>query len=246
MLLPSDEESEDTPSGRLLHISVRIASVTLLGLGYLSVYLALNPEQRSAARARGIFAGALATAAIVGSVAMLGLRSEGLNSRSMLAKAFQQPRWWRSWYPRALRRRGDVWSRLPPELRRFRLYRGLFQIYAMGIFLPLHLITTAGHHVPAVQWVGFPTIILGFVGLFAERRRATRFVRATVDMTAAEASAILTTPTWRLSAWRRGPAGSLLHSRQTTKAAPGVAGPSEDVTRLSRLSESADSEQTTL
>ena len=103
----------------------------------------------------------------------------------------------------------------------------------------------AGRPVPVVHGVASATVFLGLAGLFAERRRATRFVRARTDMTAAQASVILTTPTWRLSAWRRGPAESLL-LRQTAKPSPDVADPSEPVTRLSRLSDSADSEQTTL
>jgi hypothetical protein len=243
-LLPSDEESEDTPVGRLLHISVRLGTAALLGLGYLSVYLALNPDQRLAVRGLGILAGTLVMSAIVAGAAMLGLRSEGLSGSSLLVKAFQQPSWWRSWYPRALRRRGDVWSRLPPELRRFRLYRGILQIYAIGMFLPLQLMMAAGQRVPAVHGVAFSIVVLGLAGLIAERRRATRFVRARTDMTAAQASVILTTPTWRLSAWRRGPAASLLR-RQTATSSPGITDPSEAVTRLTSLSESADSEHTT-
>jgi hypothetical protein len=169
---------------------------------------------------------------IPGSMGTLGLRAEGLSSRSILAKALQQPRWWRSWYPQPFRRRGDVWSRLPPELRRFRVYRGVFQVYVLGVFLPLHIMTVAGRSVPAVQWVGFPLLLLGLANLFAQRRRTERFVRAKVGATAAEASAILTTPTWRLSAWRRAPIGSLLLG-QRAQASPAVADPSEAVTRLS-------------
>ena len=37
------------------------------------------------------------------------------------------------WYPRSLRRRGDMWDRLPRELRRFRAWRGLVLMYG-GLF----------------------------------------------------------------------------------------------------------------
>ena len=126
MLLPSDDESEETPFGRLLQVSVRIGSVALLGLGYLSVYLALNPDQRLAARGLAIFAGALVTAAIVGSVAMLGLCPKA-QRQSIPREARPKPRWWRSWYC-ALRRRGDVESSSP----RVRVAIAIPQIYAWG------------------------------------------------------------------------------------------------------------------
>jgi hypothetical protein len=95
--------------------------------------------------------------------------------------------------------------------------------------------------VTAVQWVGLPTILVGGVFLLIERRRAEKFVRAKVGATAAEASAILTTPTWRLSAWRRAPTGSLLLG-QRVKVSPAVANQSAAV---SRLSDAGNPEHTT-
>jgi hypothetical protein len=50
----------------------------------------------------------------------------------------------------------------------------------------------------------------GMVVVFIERYRATKFVRAKTSATAAEASALLTTSTWGVSAWRRPPASILL------------------------------------
>ena len=210
-LLPSDEESEDSLPGRLLRISATIGPLAVLAFGYLSVYSALNPDFKFAPRAAGILLAAVMSM-VLAVVATRRLRSYGLDGRSILMKAFQQPRWWRSWYPRAFRRRGDVWSRLPRELRRFRLYRGIFQIYMLGIMLPLQLImmTTAGPNLLAVDGVAWLIAFVGIALLFAERRRATKFVRATVVMTAEEASAILTTPSWGALTWRRAPISSLL------------------------------------
>jgi hypothetical protein len=215
-LLPSDEESEDSLPGRMLRISVTIASLAVLAFGYLSVYFALNPDFRLPLRGIGMLVAAVAPMVILAVVAAIGLRSEGLDGRSILMKALQQPRWWRAWYPRALRRRGDVWSQLPRELRRFRLYRGIYQIYMLGIFTPLQLMTAAGRHLPAVRGVAWSTAFVGIALLLAERRRATKFVRAKVAVTAAEASAILTTPTWRVSTWRRAPTLSLLGGQEHT------------------------------
>ena len=240
-LLPSEEESEETLPGRAVRFSAAIGSITVLVFAYLSVYLALNVDVHLPARGVAVLVAGFLPMVVLGTFGARRLRSEGLNSRSILVKALQQPRWWRSWYPRPLRRRGDLWNRLPAELRRFRLFRGLLQIFAVGIFLPFHFMTLAGRHVPAVQWVGGPVLLLGIAGLYVLRRRTEKFVRAKVGATAAEASAILTTPTWRLTAWRRAPIGSLLLG-QKAKASPAVVDLSEAVTRLS---DSADSEQAT-
>jgi serine/threonine protein kinase len=214
-LQPSDEETDDSLPGRLLRISVTIGTLGVLAFAYLSAYSALNSNFRLL-RGVPVLVGPIAATLILGIAATIGLRSHGLDGRSILRKAFQQPRWWRSWYPRALRRRGDVWSRLPHELRRFRLYRGIFQIYMAGILLPLHLMTMAGDLSPTRLFVAWVIALAGMAVLLAERRRATKFVRATVAATAAEASALLTTATWGTSAWRRAPTSSLLGGRAHT------------------------------
>jgi hypothetical protein len=209
-LQPSDEESEDSLPERLLRFGVSFGSLGVLAFAYQLVYSALDPNFRLPLRGVPILVGALTMPSIMAVVGAIGLRSHGLDNRSILMKAFRQPRWWRSWYPRALRRRGDVWSRLPYELRRFRVYRGIFQIYVLGIFLPLQLMNMRGHLptiVTLVLWAGW---FVGVVLLLTGRRGATKFVRAKVAASAAEASAILTTSTWGTSAWRRAPISSLL------------------------------------
>src|SRR4029077_3515828 len=112
---------------RLLRASVTIGTLGVLASTYLSAFLALNPDFRLPLQGRRMLIGAIVPMMILATVAGLRLRAEGLDGRSILAKAFQQPRCWRSWYPRALRRRGDVWSRLPREIRRFRLSLGFYQ-----------------------------------------------------------------------------------------------------------------------
>ena len=125
-------------------------------------------------------------------------------------RALQQPRWWRSWYPRSLRRRGDVWSRLPRELRRFRLCRGTFQVYVFAVFAPVQLLTVTGHRSTVLSVASFAIWLgIGF-WVLAERHRAVAFVRARVGISAAEASAILTTSTFGVPTWRRAPISSLL------------------------------------
>ena len=146
-------------------------------------------------------------------------RDDGLRSKAWTAGAFssrlQQPRRWRSWYrgPSTARGRMETVSRTSPPLS---LYRGISRLYvgdppAVAVddrTRPL----LAGRRV-LDTWA---TAVVGMALLLAERRRATKFVRAKVAMTAAEASAILTTSTWGTSTWRRATTSSLLGDRGHT------------------------------
>jgi hypothetical protein len=132
-------------------------------------------------------------------------------------KVLRQPHWWRSWYPRALRRRGDVWDRLPREFRQSRIYRGLFQIYVLALFIPLTLITSWDYWLSAMLSLYIITAA-GLVGLFALRRRAVKNISARLGTTSAEALTILNTPSWRVSTWRRRPAAALLSEQPATAA----------------------------
>ena len=74
-----------------------------------------------------IFAGTLAIMGVI-----RGQRAaKAFGWRETLRTMFQPPRWWCSWWPRALRRSDDQWDRLPPVLRRFRAWRDA----ALGILL---------------------------------------------------------------------------------------------------------------
>ena len=44
---------------------------------------------------------------------VLTIKRPGLRTRDILRVSFWPPMWWGLWWPRALRRRGDVWDRLP-------------------------------------------------------------------------------------------------------------------------------------
>jgi hypothetical protein len=239
-LLPPDEEHDDSLPGRMLRIGVTMGGIAALGLWFLLIYFALHPDFVLLRKGVAALVTVITMMFIMMGVATLGLRSHGIDGRSILMKAFQQPSWWRSWYPRTFRRRGDVWSRLPNELRRFRLYRGFFQMFLAGIFLPLQLVIfLSGQPVPAtLNLVMWAIWFVGLALLLTERRRATKFVRAKVGSTAAEASAILTTPTWGVSTWRRAPISTLLNA-QRGKPRHGIEAPdvrdspvSERTTRL--------------
>ncbi len=60
------------------------------------------------------------------------LRREGFSLRQAQSVIWREPAWWLWWYPRALRRRGNVWERLPAEVRRV---RGSMQVLLTFVFI---------------------------------------------------------------------------------------------------------------
>jgi serine/threonine protein kinase len=219
-LLPFDEEVEESLSARMLRLSVIFGTVAVLVSGYVTAYSIFNSDFQFPFLGARILLGGGVWMTVIVTFASLGLRSQGLHARDIFRKAFQQPRWWRAWYPRAFRRPGDVWSRLPKELRRFRTCRSLLQIYSAAIMIPLLLVF---HSSPVVLPLVLLVQFAGMILVFVSRHRAARFVRAKTTSTAAEASAILTTSTWGASAWRRPPASMLLdqeHRRRPSGSTP--------------------------
>jgi serine/threonine-protein kinase len=208
-LLPFDEEVEESLSARMLRLSVIFGVVSVFVSGYITAYSVINPEIHLPVRGTRILLVGAVWVTVIATFASLGLHSQGLHAGDIVRKAFQQPRWWRSWYPRAFRRPGDVWSRLPKELRRFRIYRSLLQTFALMLLVPSLLMFNRSPRVlPVVLLIQF----VGVVIVFVERHRAAKFVRTKTAATATEASAILTTSTWGVSAWRRPPGSILLEA----------------------------------
>ena len=163
-------------------------------------------------------------------IASFRLRAEGLGGRDILVKAFKQPRWWRSWYPEMFRRRGDQWGRLPREIKRFRIYLGVMQVYVLAVFLPVQLLSIGSDSQAALLPIFAVQLILMAL-VFSERRRASKFISSKAGVTLIEASAIVSTPTWRVTAWRRAPASALLLGR-SAHASIAVSGPRDAATQL--------------
>jgi hypothetical protein len=211
-LMPSDEEPEEPFPTRVLRFCVTAVPVVLLASGYASVYAAFQPGAAFTRALRAALAAGAVVVAVAGTGAAIRLRAAGLDAPGILRKALQQPRWWRSWYPRRLRRRGDVWSRLPLEVRRFRAVRGITKAYVFAVQLPLLMI--ARHWLP-VQWAIWGLWLVLVILLWAERHRALNVVRTRAGVTSTEASALLNVATSRISAWRRPPPASLLSDSPT-------------------------------
>jgi serine/threonine protein kinase len=212
-LVPSDEESEDTPPERMLRINASVILLALLALEYIAIFVALNPDVRWPGKLKNVLLGApmviAAQMVLFGVVAAIRLRVQGIDAASIARKALQQPHWSRSWYPRSLRRRGDMWDRLPRELRRFRAWKGLCLIYVWAVFIPVQ-VSLVRHRVPTLLRADYLITFGALAVLWVLRQRATKYISATLATSAVDASKILNTPTWRASVWRRAPTASLL------------------------------------
>jgi len=62
------------------------------------------------------------------------LRREGFSLRQSQSVIWREPAWWLWWYPRALRRRGNVWERLPATVRSVRWSFHAFIAYSFVLF----------------------------------------------------------------------------------------------------------------
>jgi serine/threonine protein kinase len=147
------------------------------------------------------------------------LLRQGFGVRTIIQAAFRQPRGWRFWYFKRFRRRGDVWDRLPAPIRRSRLHFALFFALMFGIYLPLFIGLLASGGLKALQDLQFIPIIL-IALLFFERQRATKQIAAALGTSSADAAKIMSTPTWRTSAWQRGPAATLIGRGAPASAEP--------------------------
>jgi hypothetical protein len=77
----------------------------------------------------------------------------GLPLSSFLREGFGEPAAWRTWYPRRLRRRNNVWDRLPPGVRCCRLLFGVGVGGVVVVVFPMLMYVAAGQGPPG--WLGF-------------------------------------------------------------------------------------------
>jgi hypothetical protein len=213
-LLPTEEEAEYSPPVRVLQtISTVVLPLAFLAFGHVRIIAVLNPDFQSAGRLTGLFIAVVTAMVMVLAVTVVRLHFQGFTVKSVMMKALQQPSWSRSWYPNSLRRRGDVWDRLPRRLRQFRTVKGLLLTYMFAVFLPLQLTLVWGRQRPTLQRLLWAVALTGLTLMFVLRRRALKNVQTRSGATAVEAWALLNTPTWRLSTWWRAPASSLLRGQ---------------------------------
>ena len=239
--MPTEEETEFTPPVRVLQtIATVVLPLAFIAFGHLRVIAALRPDS-PIDRLTRLLAGLVAGMVVVSVVLVVRLRVEGLDLKSIMLKALQQPSWWRSWYPRFLRRRGDVWDRLPRTMRQFRIFKSLLLTYMFAVFVPLQLLTLWERRLPTLRQLLFVAAITGLSLLFALRRRAVKDMRTRSGGAVANAAGLLNTPTWRVSIWRRPPTASLLAG--STTSPPSVQSDSNPT--VTRLTDPIDDERST-
>jgi hypothetical protein len=236
-LNPSEDDVGEALAVRLLRIST--ALLVISALAALVLAGTIGP-----AAAVGLLGGATVPFLTIALGAGVVLKRQRMALRDILFSAVRQPRWWRLWYPAVFRRRGDVWHRLPPLLRRVRIEHTL---------LVAVMITTLISAAVAGFLMGMPearlapalVALAAVPPMFLERRRAIRYVTSSLGVTALEASRLLSTPTCRTSVWLRPPASALLQpgtpngtSRPATERRARVTTPSpvvahdDEVTRI--------------
>ena len=208
-LMPSEEVIEYSPPVRVLKTMITVVlPVATVALIHVKVFAALNPDLAIVDHATGMILGGLVGIVLGLAVLIVRLRREGMDLRTIARRALEQPNWWRSWYPRSLRRAGDVWDRLPPGIRRFRMLKGMLLTYMFAVFLPVWILYMRQRPVLVL-----PLLLLAGAGIFlmfASRRAIVREILAHTSMTSPEVSTLLNTPTWRTSTWRRRPAVLML------------------------------------
>lgn len=141
-----------------------------LAFAYLLIWLIFSqsdPERIYVA----LFIGALGLVAPLSVIPIKcrALRKAGYDWRRIAKETFTKPKRWIGWFPRRLRVKGDVWDRLPAEVRRSRSLLSAFIVTTFGLALPLFLGVMARANQPGERpfpmWT-LPLLILPVMPLF--------------------------------------------------------------------------------
>ena len=164
------------------------------------------------------------------------LRKESFEASRIVWEIFRQPDAWMGWYPRRFRKRGDIWDRLPRELRRARTSMTVAIGAGLLVMGPYMVFSTAftshirrtGHSPyptdlrqgPLHLMVGLVVAVLAaaFVQIALWQKRARR-----AGLDEKSAARTLDTPSARRSFWLR-PEVAVLLGRETTPAPTRIPG----------------------
>jgi hypothetical protein len=173
---------------------------------------------------------AKATPIIAALVLVLALAQAWQRTSSLalaLRQLFHEPAVWITWYPRSLRCRGNVWDRLPRDVRRLRLAAGGLLAGGLAIVTPLvALMATrpSWFEIPLWQRVLVPLcflllvpLVVGF--LFFGWRIPEQLKRRGLSASEAERFAYQA-PLSRTSFWSRPAVAALLHDVAAPRVKP--------------------------
>ena len=198
------DEGEDPLPIRLLRISLMMIAAAFIATIHIWIF-------KGPIAGMSIATGLTIPWVLLASGAFAIGKRHKLSTRSIARLGLAQPRWWRFWYPRRFRRRGDVWDRLPPQIRHIRIQMTVVFCLLFGIVLPTQagLIATGGSSTARTVGAIFMLVCAGFMAV--ARIRMTRYVAKSLGTTKMEASRILSLKSWQ-TAWHSGTASLLLRS----------------------------------
>ncbi|HET9455070.1 MAG TPA: serine/threonine-protein kinase [Gemmatimonadaceae bacterium] len=168
-------------------------------------------------------------------------RKRGLPWRRTWTMTLWPPRSWSWWWPRAFRRPGDVWDRLPDVPKKVRAWSTVASISAAGVFLPAILLgislgmrdkapATVLRPLMLVSLFGLLGVLLTFAGaLWFGSRWGRRAGLNTHDQ-----NKFLSEPTWTRF-WRRPDIAPLLGRNAPAPIEHPLNTPSDFVSALERL-----------
>ncbi len=134
------------------------------------------------------------------------MRREGFSLGQSQSAIWREPAWWLWWFPRPLRRRGNVWQRLPAPVRYLRWSVFAFVAYAcVGLIELVLVFTKTWLHLTLfdLSWLSvgvFATIVVAWVFFTIRARRILKrkgLDRADIDRI------MFSVPPSRVSFWAR-------------------------------------------
>ena len=136
---------------------------------------------------------------------LVSLRREGFSAGQSQSVIWREPSWWLWWYPNGLRRRGNVWPRLPAAVRHFRNWTAaMIVVYmlsgAAGFLMRLGGLRF-GVGTTGIIWMSTVAgmLLVWFVLRSAARRELERIGLGGLEMV----RVLLSVPASRVSFWAR-------------------------------------------
>jgi protein kinase-like protein len=171
---------------------------------------------------------------VYGIVSALVMR-DGLSVAGSQRVIWAEPSWWPLWYPRGLRRRGNVWDRLPAAVRIVRL--------VPAAFLAFGIVGQSDSIFRFIHWRSIPmalhaAVVLAATAVFATwyllLLRARRSLERQGLDTADAARVVLAVPPSRTSFWARPHIAAVLSAAPRAEAPVRPDGPHDQLQSILR------------
>lgn len=158
-LLPPGEEDLPQAFSDLREFAFSLMIVAVLAL-YVCMGFFLYGEPEHATAVLWISGIALLTPVAIAITKWRTLRKLGYEHSRILRETLLQPKRWIGWYPRSLRVPGDVYDRLPADLRRVRVAIAAWFIAFLFVFLPAFIVQLALDDREDFEKSGYPEWLL--------------------------------------------------------------------------------------